>query len=239
MPTEDKTPFLSPKQCFKKKIIVISLLVFLVVVVFKFLEWNLILEFGASDNQVGIQVEFPFFFFFFLEFPFLTKQNIAQRFCMKDELVSMSFCSSLFAWIKTVLYHSGHCGWIPYLWEKLLETFGLNHTYLAEFFLNHPFCCPLLEATKRQLLKAPPHCKPPPPGGGKGESNKLPGASHAVFMLDVFYSSVSRWCLYLVAWETSVSMGPKPNSFPDFHLFCFHFVLDTASPSLALHPVFH
>lgn len=48
---------------------------------------------------------------------------------------SLSFCSSHFSWITTVLYHSRHCGWIPYLWEKLPETFGLNHTYLRVLFL--------------------------------------------------------------------------------------------------------
>ena len=49
-----------------------------------------------------------------------------------------------------MLHHSGYCGWIPYLWEKLLETFGLKRTYLAKFFLlNHAFCWPSCRRPKR------------------------------------------------------------------------------------------
>lgn len=200
---------------------------------FKFLEWNLILEFGASDNQVGMQVEFPF----------LTKQNIAQRFSLKDELFSVSFCSSLSAWIKTLLCHSGHC-WIPYLWEKLLETFRFNRTYLAElFFLSHPFCCPLLEATKMQLLKAPPHfvggkrC-PPQPQVGKGQDQQITSR---------FACSIHVGCLQLVSqlvvslpgcWRDLSFHGSKTklvSRLPPL-LLCLCY---TASPFLTLHPVFH
>lgn len=151
----------------------------------------------------------------------------------------MSFHSSFSSWTKTVLHHSGHCGWIPYLWEKLLETSGLKGTHLAKFcLLNHPSCCtthPPSLAKKQTVAQALPIssslCKMEPPKMGRGE---VPQPT-VFIQVQVSGSSVSRWCPHLVAGEDSGCLVQNQTLSPT----STNFSSTLFSPSLSTHPYFH
>ena len=120
-----------------------------------------------------------------------------------------------------MLHHSGYCGWIPYLWEKLLETFGLKRTYLAKFFLlKHPFRWP--------------SCWRPKRGSHRKHFTRSSEGSHPSGEGWHPHPSLSLWCPQLLAGEASGCLVQNQTYSPAFT--CLSSAL--FSPSLSTYPFF-